>query len=221
MLANELISEIIPAVHKNDKGTEALNWMDVFRVAHLPIVENDEYLGLISDADIFDMNHPETPVHEHKLSLQKPYALENQHIYEVISLISRDKLSVLPVLSIDEKYLGVITLVDLTQELSHLMSADNPGGVIILELNLKDYSMSEIAQIAESNDAKILSLYVRTPEDSDKVDVTIKLNRTDISAVIQTFERYNYNIKAIYADSHQLDTMLKDRLDSFLNFLNV
>jgi len=221
MIASELLSEIVPAVHKNDKATEALNWMDVFKVSHLPIVDNEEYMGLISDADIYDMNNPETPVLNHKLSLEKPFVKDYQHIFEVAELASKHKLTVIPVLAQDEHYLGLITVNDLAKEFSHLMSTENPGGIIVLEVKINDYSLSEIAQIIEGNDTKILSLYIRTKKPADKVEITIKLNRTDISAVIQTFERYSYKIKEIHSENSEMDSSLKDRMDSFLKYLSI
>lgn len=221
MIASELISEIVPAIHKDDKATEALNWMDVFRISHLPIVDNDQYLGLISELDIFDMNTPDVPVLEHPLSLPRPFVYEDQHIYEALDLVAKFKLTVIPVLSSDDKYLGIITLTDLAQEFTHLMSSDNLGGILVLELKPNDYSLSEIAQIVEGNDAKILGLYVRTIHITESVEITLKTNRTDLSAVIQTFERYNYKIKAIYSASKELDGMMKSRLDSLFKYLSI
>jgi Mg/Co/Ni transporter MgtE len=221
MIASELLSEVVPFVHKDDKATEALNWMDVFRVSHLPIVENNEYLGLISDADIFDMNNPEIPVMQHTLSLQRPFVKDYQHIYEVVDLASKHKLTVIPVLGNDEQYKGLITVSDLAHEFSHLMSTQNPGGIIVLELKTNDYSLSEIAQIIEGNDTKILSLYVRTKKPDDQVEITIKVNKTDISAVIQTFERYSYKIKEIHSENSEVDSSLKERLDAFLKYLSI
>jgi len=87
-------------------------------------------------------------------------------------------------------------------------------------LNLHDYSLSEISRIVESNDAKILSLYISSHTDSTKLEVTIKINRTDLSAIIQTFNRYNYTIKASFHQSEYVDD-LKDRFDSFMSFLNI
>ncbi len=221
MIAIDLISEIVPAINKDDKATEALNWMDVFKVSHLPIVNEKEYIGLISDADIFDMNKPENPVMNHPLSLQKPFVNEQQHIYEIIDLVSKLKLSVVPVLDNNENYIGLIRVIDLAQEFSHLMSAENPGGTIILDVKNYDYSLSEIAQIIESNDAKILSLYVRSIKDAEKLEITIKTNRTDLSAIIQTFERYSYNIRAVYANTKEVDSLLQSRISSFFKYLDV
>ncbi|MDA3892880.1 MAG: CBS domain-containing protein [Salinivirgaceae bacterium] len=221
MIASELLSEVVPSVHKNDLATEALNWMDVFKVSHLPVVEDKEYLGLISDADIYDLNNPKAFILDHQLSLPRPFIKENQHIFEVVELVSKHKLTVIPILDENEAYLGLITVNDLAQEISHLLSVENPGGIIVLEVKTNDYSLSEIAQIIESNDTKILSLYVKTIKTTDKINVTIKVNHTDISAVIQTFERYNYKIKDTFSDNNKMDSTLKDRLDSFFNYLNV
>ena len=89
MIASDLLSEVVPAVHKDDLATEALNWMDVFKVSHLPIVEQEEYLGLISDADIFDLNNPKASILDHQLSLQRPFIKNHQHIFEVAELASK------------------------------------------------------------------------------------------------------------------------------------
>jgi len=221
MLAFELLSEVVPAVHPNDKASEALSWMDVFRVSHLPIVENKTYFGLISDSDIFDMNNPESKISEYLHPLSRPFVKDYQHIYEVIDAVSKYKITVVPVLNKNEEYLGLITVNYLAQKFSLLMSAENPGGIIVLDIHSLDYSLSEIAQIVEGNDAKILSLYVRTQQIIDQFEITLKLNRSDLSAVIQTFERYNYQIKAIYAESNEVDSLMKDRLDSFFKYLNV
>jgi len=108
MLAKDLISNEIPALRTSDTGIEALNYMEIFRISHLPIVNNEEFLGLISDSDIYDFNSPEYPLGNHKLSLTRPYVRIDQHIYEVIEVFSRLKLSVVPVLDYDNKYCGLI-----------------------------------------------------------------------------------------------------------------
>ncbi len=221
MLAKDLISDIVPALRTSDSGLTALNWMEVFKVSHLPIVNNKELLGLVSDADIYDLNVAEEPIGNHKLSLTSPSVRYDQHIYEVISLISKFKLTVVPVLDNDDKYLGIITLHDLLQNFAHLTAVQNPGGIIILELNENDYSLTEIANIIESNDAKILSSYITSPPESVKMELTIKVNRTDITSIIQTFNRYNYTIKASYLDDEELDSFYKSRFDLFMRYLNI
>ena len=86
MLAKDLISDVIPALKTSDSGQKALYWMDIFRISHLPIVNNEDFLGLISDKDIYDLNMSEDPIGNHTLSLFSPYVTDNQHVYEVMEL---------------------------------------------------------------------------------------------------------------------------------------
>jgi len=220
MLAKDLISDEIPALRTSDSGVDALNWMEVFRISHLPIVNNEEFLGLISDADIFDINKPEEAIGNHRLSLIRPTVRCDQHLYEVMEIASRLKLTVVPVLDLNKKFLGVIQMNDLLHNFAKLSAIESPGGIIVLEMTESDYSMSQISQIIESNDAKILSMYINSAKDSTKLDVTLKLNITDLTAVIQTFNRYDYSIKASFMEFDEQDDLYNERYDLFMRFLN-
>lgn len=222
MLAKDLISNEIPALRTSDTGVEALNWMEVFRVSHLPIVNNQEFLGLISDEDIYNLNQPEEPLGNHKLSLTRPYVTEDQHIYEVLDTASRLKLTVIPVLKEDNNYLGLIRMSELLHYFANLSAIEKPGGILVLDLNQNDYSLTEIAQIVESNDAKILSMYVNTPDkDSVRLEVTLKINRTDLTPVIQTFNRFDYRVKASFMEYDEENELLQKRYELFMKYLDI
>jgi acetoin utilization protein AcuB len=221
MLAKDLISDIVPALRTSDTGLQALSWMDIFRISHLPIVNNQEFLGLISDQDIYDLNMAEEPIGNHKLSLFSPYVYANQHIFEVIELVSRLNLTVVPVLDEEKKYLGLINHTDLLHHFAELSALRNPGSIVEIELNMNDYSLSEIARIIESNDAKILGLYVSTPEESTKMTLTIKLNITDITSIVQTFNRFNYDVKASYLQNDEMESLLNNRYELFMRYLSI
>ncbi len=180
MVALDLISDIIPSLKTSDTGQTALNWMEIFRISHLPIVNNLDFLGLISDTDIYDMNQPEEPIGNHELTLLKPYARDDQHLFEVIGLAARLKLTVVPVLDDSNHYMGVITTSDLIRHIAGISSMDQPGGIIVLEMIERDYSLSQIAQIIESNNIKVLSMYITSPADSTRLEVTLKVNATDL-----------------------------------------
>ncbi len=220
MLARELISDIVTALKTSDTGTQALVWMEVFRVKHLPIVNHREFLGLISDADIYDLNNPDEPVGNHNLSLTKPYVREDQHIYEVIEVLSRLELTLVPVLNHENQYLGVITQEELTQHFAHLSAMKQPGGIIELEMHEHDYSLAEISQIVESNNARILSLYVASNGEHSKLRVTLKVNLTDLTSVMETFNRYNYTVVSSHLNDEDLDEFYQERFDVFLKYLN-
>lgn len=221
MLAKDLISDVIPALKTSDSGQQALYWMDIFRISHLPIVNNVDFLGLISDKDIYDHNMAEEPIGNHNLSLFSPYVNHDQHIYEVMELASELQLSVIPVLDHQNQYQGVITLTDLLHYFADVSALKQPGGIIVLELNSNDYSLSQIAQIVEGNDAKVLSLYITSPTNSTKLEVTIKINRKELSSVLQTFYRYNYIVKASFTDESDLNSLYENRYESFMKYLSI
>lgn len=221
MIAKNLLSEVVPSLRSTDSGQKALNWMEIFRISHLPVVDGKELIGLISDKIIYDLNIIDKPVGDYVEHLLSPHVHTNQHIYEVFSAISVLKLSAVPVLDLHHQYCGVITVFDLAQKFADLVAVREPGGVIVLELNSIDYSLSQIAQIVEGNDAKIMSFYINQEEDSKMMDVTLKINIVDLSSIIQTFVRYDYNIKAVYMDESIIQNLYDDRYDQLMKFMNI
>ncbi len=221
MLAQDLISDVIPSLKTSDTGLDALNWMEAFRVSHLPIVNNLIFLGLISDVDIYDLNSADEPLGNHRLSLMKPYVYNHQHIYDVIEISSRLKLSVVPVLNIEKEFLGVITQNDLMHKFSELIAAHTPGGILQIEVGLRDYALSEIARIVEDSDTKILSLYIAQIPDNGTLSLTIKLNRTDLNPVLNAFERYGYQVRAVYGSEIIVDETVKRNYESLIRYLSV
>lgn len=220
MNARQFISNTTVPLKPSDTGAFALSMMKEYRVSHLPIVNDLEYLGLISDRDIYSLNNFEEPVGNHSLSHSRPYVTENQHVYEVIKTFSALKLTLLPVLDGNNQYLGVINLTNVIHLFSEIFAIDNPGGIIVLEINEKDYLLTEIAQIVESNDAKILNLYITSVPGKEKMEVTLKVNKIDIGPILQTFSRYNYTVNASYFENTYSEG-LQERFDSFMNYLNV
>jgi acetoin utilization protein AcuB len=221
MVAKDLISEVIPSLKTSDLGQTALNWMEIFKISHLPIVNNQEFLGLISDTDIYDMNQPNEPIGNHVLTLYKPFVTTEQHIFEVIGLASRLKLSVVPVLDSKNNYKGVITSNDLIRHIAGISSMDQPGGIIVMEVIDRDYSLSQIAQIVESNNVKILSMYITSSPGSTQLEVTLKVNTSDLVSVIRTFERYNYEVKTWVTDNDSMDRFYSERLDLLMKYLSI
>lgn len=221
MLAKDLISDAVPVLRTSDTGHKALTWMGVFKVSHLPIVNNAEFLGLISDQDINNLDNADEAIGGHCLSLQRPYVNANQHILEVLALAGREELSIIPVLDDHKNYLGVITQRQLIKAFAQITPVNQPGAILVLEVNQRDYTFSQIAQIVESNDAKILESYVFAVPDSMSLEITLKLNKQDITSVIQTFNRYNYTIKASHLDDDNLEVVYSERYDLLLRYLNV
>jgi CBS domain-containing protein len=221
MIAQDLLSEVVPSIRPDDSGQKALNWMEIFRISHLPVVDNKRLIGLISDKIIYDLNIAENPVGDYTDHLLSPFVRETQHIYEVFAAISKLKLTAIPVVDMHLEYRGVITITDLARKFADMIAIQEAGGVIVLELNSVDYTLSRMAQIVEANDAKILSLYVTQSPDTKLMSVTLKVNVIDLSAILQTFVRYDYNIKAVFMDDSKIKDMYDDRFDQLMRFINI
>ena len=220
MLAVELIADVIPPVHTSDSIQKVIDRMVEFRVRHLPIVNEDQFLGLVSEDDLVETSDNQTPIGSLALSLVNPYVREEQHIYDVIRMFYERQLTVVPVLDNKNNYLGLISINTLTNYFAQLTSVAQPGGIIVLEINNKNNSLAHMAQIVESDNAQILSSYVRTFPDSTRMEVTLKVNKQDISAIIATFLRYEYDIKATFNHSDENDNS-RDRYNSLMNYLNL
>ncbi len=220
MIASELISDIAVPLKTSDTVDAAISMMAEFRVAHLPVVNNHSYLALVSEDDLMSDVDLDDPVGSLKLALPRLMINDYQHIYDVIKMMSEHRLTLLPVVDAEENFLGSISLESLAKNIAKMAAISQPGAIIVLEMSQNDYSMSEIAQIIESNDARILSMYLTSRIDSTYMDVILKVNKQDLNAIIQTFIRYNYTIKASYGQEENPED-LKDRFDSLMNYLNV
>lgn len=221
MLAEKLISDVVPPVKSTEKGQKALGWMDVFRVSHIAVVDDSKYLGLVSDKLIYDLNLLDEPIGKELDKLNTSHAHKDQHIFEVAIVMYKLKLSILPVLDTDHYYLGCITLYDLARRFASLFSLQEIGGVVVLEMNVNNYSLAQISQIVESNDAKILSCFLERKPGTSNLDVILKLDQEELSPIIQAFIRYDYNVKAVYLDHSMLSDLYKERYDQFMRFMNI
>ncbi len=218
MRAKELITEEIPPLTHTDSGEKALRWMDEFKVSHLPVLKNGNFVGVISESDVLDKIDIVESLDKLFDHLPRPYVFENAHIYEVLSKISEHRISILPILDENENYLGCTSVYHLLTVIANTGSIKETGGIIVLEVNNMDYSMAQIAQIVESNSAKILSSYIMSSVDSTKLEVTLKINQVELTRIIRTFERYDYIIKESYQKSEG-DEDIQNRYDALMNFL--
>lgn len=220
MVAKELIAGSFVPLKKTDTGTSALLWMDENKVAHLPVVEDNLFVGLIAETDIYNLKDPDEQLENLSSDMKSISILEEQHVFDVIRVFSSFNLTILPVVNSQNHYKGVITLPCLVSKLAALTSADSSGAVIVLEINVNDYLLTEIAGIVESNNAKIVGLYVTSHHNSTKMEVTVKVNTSEISPIMQTFNRYNYQIIGSFSEEDVYED-LKTRYDSLMRYLNI
>lgn len=195
--------------------------MDALRVSHLPVVDSGRYIGTVSDKFIYDLNLLNKPIGKEAEKFDTTHVHEEQHIFEVAVLMYKLKLSVIAVLSAAHEYMGAITLYDLARRFARYFSLEEMGGVIVLEVNVNDYSLAQISQIVESNDAKILSFFMNPLPGTKTLELVLKLDKEELSPVIQAFMRYDYHVKGVFLDHSMLNDLYQDRYDQFMKFMNL
>jgi acetoin utilization protein AcuB len=91
---------------------------------------------------------------------------------------------------------------------------------VVIGVNKNNYTLSQIARIVESEGAIILNSFITSSPDSTELDITLKINRPDISHIIGSFIRFGYDIKATFSESEYMDS-LQEHYDSLMSYLNV
>jgi len=220
MFAAEIISDAIPSLKTGDTVQKALDRMNDFKLKHLPVVNEVTLLGLVAEDDLLNIADHDTLLSNAAINMLNVFVLSNAHTYDVIRLLGQLKLTVVPVLDQQKNYLGSITINNMVNAVAEQYAVNEPGGIIVLEISNRDNSLAHIAQIVEADNAQILSSYVNAFEDSTRLEVTLKVNKTEITSLVASFERYDYLVKEVYNNT-QIDDGSQERYDSFMNYLNV
>ncbi|QNF33261.1 CBS domain-containing protein [Adhaeribacter swui] len=221
MIAEELINQMIPPLKLSDTPAKAVRWMEEFRVNQLPVVKLRQYLGLITEEDILEAKVAHESLQTVPFGYEDVFVLYNQHFYNVMETAIKNKIQVVPVLDEQREFLGVITVNDTISAFGQMSALQGQGGILVLSMNERDYSLTEISRLVESNNAKILSAYV-SPDEADpyKIRLTLKMNTSDLKRIIATFERFDYRITAQFQDATD-EKDDQDRLDLLLRYINI
>lgn len=220
MLSADLISNSIPALQLHDTVSRALQQMDDADVVHLPIVADGKYIGLAEEADLLDVDNDNLTLSE--LEIKWPGTAVNylDHFLNAVKIAAEFKLTVVPVIKDENTYVGVITKQQLLSTLSEYTAAAEHGGIIVLEMEPRNFSLSEISRIIETNDAKILHLNTYTDKATGQLLVSIKINRNDLQDILASLERYEYSVKQYFGDNLSEDE-LKDNYEHLMNYLSI
>ncbi|GAA3948134.1 CBS domain-containing protein [Chitinophaga oryziterrae] len=220
MLARDLISTVVPVLHPLDSGARALRLMNEYHLTQLPMVLENKYLALVEEDDIMDLEDAETHLENMEYNGSKPAIMENAHFYEALKLFNDLKLSTLPVISRENEYLGVLTKDNLLSVLGQYNGVKEHGGILALDMDPRDYSLSEIARIAESNDITLLSVNTITNPVSGRLEVLLKTNRQELQGLLATFERFNYAVKYTVTEEQEED-LVKKNYDLLMNYISM
>ena len=219
VLNKEIISASIPTLNLNDPVYQALELMSEFHVSQLPVVADDKYLGMVFEDDL--MNLDENAIlgsiedHFSKIAVQA-----GKHFIEAIQAANDYHLSVVPVVDKDSEFIGVISAQDLLRQLGKMTGTSEPGGVIVLQMEERGFSFSEISKLVETNDAQITQLNTYWDAENDAFFVTLKINKFEISGIVATFQRYEYQVK-YYFGEELYENELRSNYDHLMNYLSI
>jgi signal-transduction protein with cAMP-binding, CBS, and nucleotidyltransferase domain len=220
MTAKTLIEHDIPALSPQQTGRDALQMLGEYHVKHLPVVHEGKLVGILSEEDIFNHKLFE-PINEYDFSLMRRAAiLEDEHIFEVMRMMGELRLTILPVIDTDGNYRGLISQQDLLRYFAQTASFSEQGAVLVLQMPRRDYSLSNISHLVEDENVKILSAFVTSAPNPEYLELTLKLDGTDLSRVIASLERHDYEVKETFGALERSD-FIRDRYDALMHYLNL
>ena len=220
MLTIELINNSIPRLGLKDSVNKAIQLISDFRVSHLPVVEDDKFLGLVSEEDLLDQEQPKMPIELMQEFFIPARVHDNEHFLNAVTCSNQFDTTVVPVVNDEGDLMGVITAPDLLKTLGNFAGTNEIGGIIVLEMERSQFSISEISRIVESNDATILHLNTTVHAETGMLTVSLHMNKKEISAIVSTFERYEYDV-IYYFGNEKFENEIHSNYRHLMNYLDI
>ena len=221
MIAKELINQMIPPLKVTDTAAYAIVWMEEFRTKELPVVKNGKFLGLINGDQILDLNDDTKKIEELTIGCADCFVHDTQFFYDILKIAVENSIELVGVVDDNNEFVGVITIQDTITAFAQTTPVQAAGSVVVLSMKSSDYSLAELGRLVEENNGRILSSSLKQDVgDREMVKVTLKINLQDISAIVATFERFEYKIISRFQD-HKVTETDKDKIDELLKFLDI
>lgn len=226
MTIKNLVARDVPPLGPDDTVEHALGLLLEHSVFHMPVVGEDRKLiGSISEDQLLNAPGPDAAVRSlltHDPVSQRPISVSpDTHVFDVTKKLVEHKLTVVPVVEASGTYVGLVRRHDIFEQFARMLSTQERGAILALELNPRDYSLSQLVYTIENNDVKILSIASEPPDPvTEMIRVTIKLNTTDAARVRHMLEHYGYHVVASFSEE-ETDEDLQWRVEEFMRYLEV
>ncbi|WP_330443680.1 CBS domain-containing protein [Flavobacterium sp. C4GT6] len=215
---NDFINNQIKPLNITESIADAQDLFAEYTFSHFPVTENDIYIGCASaeDTELMDI---EKTLEDMRYTLERFFVRDTTIWLDVLEIFAKNETNVVPILDKDNNYLGYYEITDIIQFFHQTPFLKEDGGILVVQKGIADYSMSEVAQIVESNNGRLLGLFI-SEANLEKVQITLKISLGGLSEIIQTFRRYNYEIISEHQEDAYINT-LKDRSDYLDKYLNI
>jgi CBS domain-containing protein len=214
----DFLNTNIKALRVTDTIADAQDLFAEYPFTHFPVLDNGVYIGCAGSEDTELMDIEKT-IGETRYSFERFFVRDTTMWLDVLEVFAKNETNLVPVLDAENRYLGYYEITDIIRFFDETPFLKEEGGILVVEKGLTEYSMSEVAQIVESNNGRLLGAFISEAE-GDRVQITVKISLGGLSEIIQTFRRYNYDIVTEHQEDAYLNT-LKDRSDYLDKYLNI
>lgn len=208
----------IPVFQVDDSLEKIIDFFKNSTFSHVAVLEKEQFLGVLSEND-WENFEVDKKIEDYRYNLDAFFVRKETNWLDVLETFARNEANILPVLDGDENVLGYYDLTDIVSVFIDTPFFTEPGSILVVAKGAKDYSFSEIAQIVESNNTKLIGAFI-TGIHNDVVQLTLKVGGTNLNEITQTFRRYNYHILFGSTDDQFIED-LKERSDYLDKYLNV
>lgn len=220
MLTRDLLSQSLPTLQLQDKIFNVLQMMNDCHVSHLAVADGDKFAGIVSEEFLMQTPDDTLEIGSHRDGFLFLFVNEKEHFLKALQIAVDNRLSIVPVVGENSELLGVVSYRELLKKASEFINVKEPGGLIVLELESNNYSFSELSRLVETNDAQITQLNTSIDPETGLMQVTVKINKAEISDIVATFQRYEYNVK-YYFGEELYENELRSNYDNLMNYLKL
>lgn len=218
MILSDYITKKPKALDINEKIIDALDFFQELDYSHFPVLDEGIFIGC-ANADDMETYQDSKKILDYKYNLEPFFIRQDACWLDVLENFAQNNCNITPVLNGENQYVGFYQLQDVVHFLTNTPFIKEQGGIIIVKKEIKDYSFSQISQILEENNAKVLGLFISNA-DINEVEITIKISSTSLNPIIQSFRRFNYEIVSEHQEDNYLQN-LKERSEYLEKYLNI
>jgi len=219
MLSSQLIHTTFPVLHLFDKVSLGLQLMDDYDVTNLPVTSEEKFVGIISKEDLLYSDETVSLA-----ALQEQFVVKfvkaTEHFMSVVKLATEHNISLVPIVNDEMEIVGCVSAKEILAALNSFVGNEEPGGIIVLEVDKRNFSFGEMSRLVETNDAYITQLNTMVEATTGLVLATIKISKIEISDIVATFQRYDYSVR-YYFGEEQYTNELKDNYNHLRAYLNM
>jgi predicted transcriptional regulator len=220
MLVKDILSNNLPLLHSSDTVFQSLQLMNENMVSHLPLVEHDEFKGMVSSEMLIDAEEEELQLGELNQLFPLLSVKADDHILKALQLASLHSLSAVAVLNENNEWVGALSYAELNKQVSNFLGLQELGGLIVLEKESNQFSISEITKLVETNDAQVTQLNTYTNLQTGLTQITVRISKPEISDIVATFQRYDY-VVIFYSGEELYTNELKSNYDHLMHYLKI